>query len=412
MKTIWFIYPYGPLPEEKTLDVRYIRFSKVLSNMGYKCTWWTANFSHGLKKRRSEGWKTISVNENISIELVPTCSYKKNISICRVIFELMFASNLGKKIREREKPDIIMTSGTGLFTAFRPCWPYMKEMDVPVIFDIMDVHMINSYMAEHHKIIAPFVKMITNIVHRREKVFYENIAGVTGLGRGQLEIAKKRVGNREIPSCLVYNGIYVDEFRKKLKQPCSLMLPTKKSEEVWCVYAGALGPSYDIDTIIKCAQLCKERSKNIKFIIAGGGHFAELIKNEENENPNVVFLGRLSPEQLIPVYQHCDIGLCTYASYSTVDMPDKFYDYCAAGLAIINSLQGEVKDQINKRKLGLQYKAGNPLSLYESIEKLSDYYLLRECKSNAYASGEVFDLKNQMIPLVKMIDQLTENRKK
>jgi hypothetical protein len=93
-------------------------------------------------------------------------------------------------------------------------------------------------------------------------------------------------------------------------------------------------------------------------------------------------------------------------------MPDKFYDYCAAGLAIINSLQGEVKDQINKRKLGLQYKAGNPLSLYESIEKLSDYYLLRECKSNAYASGEVFDLKNQMIPLVKMIDQLTENRKK
>ena len=52
MKTIWFVYPYGPLPSEKSLDVRYIRFSYVLAKMGYNCVWWTANFSHGLKRSR------------------------------------------------------------------------------------------------------------------------------------------------------------------------------------------------------------------------------------------------------------------------------------------------------------------------------------------------------------------------
>ena len=409
MKTIWFVYPYGPLPSEKVLEVRYIRFSQVLSKMGFKCVWWTANFSHGLKEWRSESWKTIEVAENITIELVPTRAYKSNISLQRALFELKFASNLGKKIKDIEKPDIIMTSGTGLLTAFRPIWPYMQEKRVPVIYDIMDVHMIDSYMREHHKALSPFVKLVTNTVRKREKVFYDNVSAVTALGSGQLIIAKARTGNREIPSCLVYNGIYVDEFRQLLNQQCSLNLPKKKPEEIWCVYAGSLGPSCDIETVLKCAQTCRlTRENRIKFVFAGSGQFAEQIKQEAEDNPNVLYLGRLTPEQLIPVYRYCDIGLCTYASFSTVDMPDKFYDYCAAGLAIVNSLQGEVKMHITENNLGELYLAGDENDLLRAIKKLTDKNLLETCKTNAYNIGNRFDLKNQLIPLVNMINEIIQ----
>lgn len=410
MKTIWFVYPYGPLPSEESLDVRYMRFSYVMSKMGYKCVWWTANFSHGLKKWRSEGAKTITISDNIAIELIPTSSYLNNISLKRAKFEMKFAVNLRDRIRKIEKPDIIMTSGTGMLTAFRPIWPYMKDMDVPVIFDIMDVHMIDSYMWEHHKILAPFAKLLTLFVHYREKAFYHNVSAVTALGKNQLEIAKARTGNRDIPSCLVYNGIYVEEFRSKINQHCMLELPHKKNDEIWCIYAGSLGPSYDIETILKCAQICRSNGEeNVKFIIAGGGQFAEQVKQEAEVNANIVFLGRLSPDQLIPVYKFCDIGFCTYASYSTVDMPDKFYDYCAAGLAVINSLQGEIKKYISDNKLGIQYDAGSPNSLYNAVCELQNRERLEQCKRNAYDIGDRFDLKNQLLPLIEMIDRITGN---
>ena len=110
------------------------------------------------------------------------------------------------------------------------------------------------------------------------------------------------------------------------------------------------------------------------------------------------------------MYQFCDIGFCTYASYSTVDMPDKFYDYCAAGLAVVNSLQGEVKDHIFESKLGEQYEAGNANSLHEAIIKFQSSDYLDQCKKNAYEIGDRFDLKNQLLPLVDMIDRITQKK--
>lgn len=409
MMTIWFIYPYGPIVDEKMLDFRYVRFGKVLAEKGYRVVWWTTNYSHGLKQRRCKGWKTIEVCTNFTIELVPVPSYKKNISIRRVFFELFFAKKLGTKFKKVHKPDLIMTSGTGLFSAFRPVWPYMKKKNVPVIYDIMDVHLVNAYMTLHHKLISPGVKLITWIASLLERKFYNSVSGVCALGRNQLEIALDRTGNRDVPSCLVYNGIYVDEFRKNMINTCLEIVPKKEPGWIYCIFAGALGPSYDIETVIKCAQISENNNDKIKFLIAGSGPQAIMLENAAKQTDRVVFLGQLAPKDLIPIYGKCDVGLCTYAAYSTVDMPDKFYDYCAGGMAIVNSLQGEVKEHVLKNSLGYQYVAGDAESLYECISKFKNKDNLNNCKKNAYSIGEQFDMKNFIIPLVNMIDELTDD---
>lgn len=406
MKTIWFVYPYGPLPSEKSLECRYARFARVLSKHGYNCIWWTANFDHGTKKRRSVGWKTIDVCDGFQIILVPTPSYKNNISIGRVRFERVFSKNLEREIARINAPDLIMTPGTGLTTAFRPIWPYMNKNNVPVIYDIMDVHMINSYMHKNHRIVAPLVKLVTKIINKREQPFYDNVVGVTALGRGQLDIAKNRTGNRTIPSCLVYNGIYVDEFRRLLNSPCVISLPPKGQDEIWCVYAGSLGPSYDIETVIKCADLCYDNNDKIKFIIAGSGPFQEAVKEASERNSKIVYIGTHPADKLIPVYKNCDIGLCTYAAFSTVDMPDKFYDYCAAGLAVVNSLQGEIKSHISENNLGKQYIAGDSMNLYQVIKYLTSENTIKNCKEKAYRIGALFDLSKQLEPMINIIDTI------
>ena len=392
MKTIWIVYPYGDIIGEKFLEARHIRFGRKLAESGYKVIYWTANFSHTFKKMRSRGWKTIPVCENFDIRLVPSCSYKRNISFGRARFEIKYSRSLAKGFKKEAKPDLILTAGTGLMTAFYPVWPYVKKNHIHVIYDIMDVHLFNSYMEQHHKVLLPIAKILTRNIERREKPFYEYVDVVCGLGKNQVEIAKMRTGNANIPSVLVYNSIFVDEFPEKLEG------------EVWCVYAGSLGPSYDIEPLLQCAEMVRENKEKIRFIIAGAGPQQSLVENASKGNDLITFLGTVDPNYLPSIYSKCDIGLCTYASYSTVDMPDKFYDYTAAGLAIVNSLQGEIKDYV--QEAGVQYKAEDSASLHEKILLCSAN--LNVYKQASWYLAERFDFSKQMEPLIRVINEILE----
>ena len=402
-KTIWIVYPYGGIVGESFLEARHIRFGRMLAKNGYDVVFMTSNFSHTFKKFRSKGEEKINVCEGFDVLLIPTVSYKKNISIGRILFELKYAKNLAKKFRQEDQPDLIITAGTGLLNCFYPVWPFVKKRNIPCIYDIMDVHLFNSYMETHHKLLTPLAKMLTHYIEKKEKPFYKYVSAVSGLGLNQLNIAIQKTEKKDIPNCLVYNGIDVSEFRNK-KDKTSIKIPSKKDGWIRCVYAGTLGPSYDIETIIKCAAIVEKENKNIEFLIVGAGPQSKLVEEASKNNSRIIYIGAVSPQELPAIYNMCDIGLCTYASYSTVDMPDKFYDYSAAGLAIVNSLKGEVSGHILDNKAGVQYIAEDAKDMYKAIDTLSsnlDIY-----KKNSYSIAYLFDINNQLDKLNKLIKKL------
>lgn len=404
MKKVWLVYPYGPVYGEIGKECRYTQFGRELSSKGYSVIWWTANFSHSSKEYRKVSDSVINVCENFTTVLVPTKSYKRNISIGRVLFERSFARNLKKHFNNSEKPDIIIVAGTGMFNAFEPCISFAKNNNIPLIYDIMDVSLVESYFNQRHRLLSPLIMSIMKFERYRERTFFEYICGISALGKNQLTYAKKRAFNREVPSCIVYNSINVHSIRKDMQfADISNLLGNKADDEVWCVYAGSLAPSYDIDTIIQCAKICEQNNNsNYKFIIAGKGPQEEKVRMATNECSNIKFCGYVDLKTLFDIYGVCDIGLCPYMAYQTVDMPDKFYDYCAAGLAIVNSSHGEVQELIDTHNLGKHYTAENPNSMYEMIKEITSD--LDTYKKNAYKVGSIFDISEQLAKLSQLVE--------
>jgi glycosyltransferase involved in cell wall biosynthesis len=200
----------------------------------------------------------------------------------------------------------------------------------------------------------------------------------------------------------VFNGIDVSAFRHLAQDDDGKVALAakmgKRPGEVWAIFAGSLGNNYDIMALLRASCALARHESPIKILIVGAGPLRERVtKFVERIRPNnLEFLGKLDNEQLIRLYGICDIGLCTYSPDSNVSMPDKAYDYMAAGLPIVNSLRGELEAFLQKNKIGVQYSAGDSYSLASSLDDLAlDCQLRRVMAKNSYQAASQFDSRVQ-----------------
>jgi len=406
MKTIWIVNQYGPIEGENWRDYSYNQIGKYLSEKcGYKVIWWTSNFAHHFKTYRSNGWKDIYVNEKYIIRLVPTTSYKKNIGIGRFVRDISYSINAKKRFRTEDVPDLIISSMLPM-TYGEPTYNYAIKNKIPYIVNTMDIW--PEFIEKNLGRIGRVAHYLFWPNYIRRKHFYANASGLMALSKNYLEFAKKEAGEvHDKPTALVYNGIDVAKFNeaKSLPIPSKALNALKEFDGITCIFAGTLGPSYDVDVMLKCAEECNNKGYNVRFVIAGSGPRTKDIQLKADELSNLFYLGSLKPTELVPVYCKCDIGLCAYSSKSNVDMPDKFYDYCAAGLAVVNSLKDEVAEYVKEYEVGYNYIAENYESMLECLQLLyNNRDLLNQMRNHALSLGKNFDSNVQNGKLRVMIE--------
>lgn len=410
MKEIWLVNPYGPIEGEDWREYSFNQFGKFLSQNDFRVIWWTASFSHHFKIQRSKGWKDVNVKENFIIRLVPTSSYKKNFGVGRLLKDISFSINAKKGFDTSKLPNIIIASENPMCMG-GPAFLFAKKNQVPIIYDQMDIWPEFFVSVLPHPIDKLANILLKPICKKREKI-YRCLDGSIALGKNYLDFMH-RISTELInkPNALIYNGIDVVSFRKQLRDEVIhiKLQSAKPKNEIWCIFAGTLGPSYDIAGIIECAKLLEKQEKSdIKIFIAGSGPMEQEVIEAELELNNIIFLGKMLPKELIPIYGLCDIGLSTYSKGSNVDMCDKFYDYTAAGLAIINSLNGEIAEYIKNDNLGENYIANDINSLYSAILKFSNLKYLNIIKANSYEKGCYFDKTEQNNKLLICIQEVLE----
>jgi len=139
-----------------------------------------------------------------------------------------------------------------------------------------------------------------------------------------------------------------------------------------CIYAGTLGERYDLGTVLETASLLHTERSRIRFIIAGRGPFEAQLRGWLKRHPaaNLDYRGSVEADALLDLYERCHVGLIPYAAESTVSLPVKFFDYLAAGLVIVTSLQGELRDFVQQNEVGFTYAAGDARSLAAVLQHL------------------------------------------
>ena len=407
---IWLLNPYGPIPGESWRDYSFTMMADALTKGGHEVVWWTSNFSHQFKRFRSNACEDLQVSDRFIVRLVPTPGYRRNVGFGRIVRDIVFAYRAYTRGKKSPPPDCVIYYESPLTFGYAG-QKLARHHGCPVIFDQMDLwpELIEKVFPRS---LQPAAHLVLSPIYRNRRRVYSRLDAVIGLANAYLEVPLREAPIlRSRPNAVIYNGIDVLEFRNSMKMSPlpEGILPRKEAREVWAVFAGSLGPSYDIATLLEVAELLEGSPSRLRIIIAGDGPFKGRVEAyvAEKKHARLYYAGRLLPDKLAALYNVCDIALCAYSNRSNVEMPDKIYDYTAAGLPVVNSLRGEVSDVIREKRIGLQYDAGNSRDLLETLEILANDDALRgEMARNSYDAGMLYDRHVQYAKLVEIVEKV------
>jgi glycosyltransferase involved in cell wall biosynthesis len=408
---IWFISPHDAIEGEVWGQRHALSSVKSLAAAGHEVTYWATNFSHVLKKFRSEGLSE-STQDGVKTILLPTRSYNKNVSFSRIASFKDYSDALRVHGNSQPKPDVLIATlptpfvdqavtdlsrkyNAPLIAEFRDLWPELFALPFPVV-------------------VRPLVQVALAPLYSSRKKVFRASAAVAATCKTYLQKAIEIAPNLGNGNSLVlyHSGMQVSKVQTWMRDSSfDAELPSKKQGDIWVVYAGTLGNNYDVPCLIETAKLIQgdPKAKNYRFILAGDGPLRSRVEESiaNGELRNVTYLGPVPLQKLARVYGLADIGLCIYHPGSTVVIPAKAYDLFAAGLPIINSLAGEFQEMIRQDNLGSYYKAGDPSSLAQSVIELgSDPSRRALIRENLLRIAPQFDRDLQYSRLRTLVEKI------
>ncbi|MEN2749580.1 glycosyltransferase [Sphingomonas sp. T9W2] len=407
---IWLFNPYGPLPGEGWREYSYVTIGSALAAAGHDVIWWTSNFSHHFKTFRSGDWEDRILSSGLVLRLVPTPGYRRNISPGRFWRDIVFGWRAYRRARTLPPPDVVLTSEPATMGGLAGVRLATKT-GATLLYDQMDLWpelMVQSLPPRAR----PIGHLLFAPIYRIRRTMFGKLDGAMALAKPYLtSILDELPVNRSIPSLVVYNGIDVPTFRRVMQQPLpDAMALAFDGPGLKAIFAGSLGPSYDVGPMIDAASAMERAGSDTTIYIAGDGPERPKIEAAAARCANLVYLGKLAPDMLPRVYGRCDVGLSCYSASSNVEMCDKFYDYTAAGLIVVNSLQGEVRDWIEGSGLGMQYRAGDAASLTQALVAIEkDPEQAAQLRQASWNIGMQFNKDTQHARLVPWIEMVTAN---
>lgn len=408
---VWIVNPYGSLPGEAWREYRSAMLAEAFARAGHEVTWWLSNFEHRSKKFRCVDYREQQLETGVNVRIVPTTPYTSHVSMARIRSERNFAKNVAARVRAnpRDKADLVVLAEPSIFYG-KAIVEMARDIGAKLVADIIDIWP-EVFAMVLPKPLRPFERLLLAPLYMRRASILRACDGIVGVSEDYRDIGVRAAPST--PSAVSYWGVDVAKMRAAMAQENGgvlrkLGLAEKAPDEVWVIYAGTLGAGYDMESILKAAGSERLRGKPVKFLFAGDGPQRAMLESAcAQPGGNVVYLGRLDPDDLNLMYKYCDIGLSTYLAHSTVSMPIKFYDYLAAGIATVNSLEREIQRLIAGKQLGRQYAPGDADSLAQAVEALvTDRALLDACKTNAAELAPRFDQYLQHDAFVRFAESL------
>lgn len=214
--------------------------------------------------------------------------------------------------------------------------------------------------------------VILGMLSALEWVSYHSAQRCVALSPGIAEgIARRGIPRHRI--AMVPNGCDMDIFqagRVPAWRPDGV-----RETDLMAVFSGTHGLANGLDAVLDAARVLVERGReDICLVLVGDGKLKKhLVERAEREGlDNVLFLSPVDKDSLAGLMATADVGIQCLANvpefyYGT--SPNKFFDYIAAGLPVLNNYPGWLADMIAEHDCGFVVKPDDPFAFADALEQ-------------------------------------------
>jgi glycosyltransferase involved in cell wall biosynthesis len=148
--------------------------------------------------------------------------------------------------------------------------------------------------------------------------------------------------------------------------------------ELHLTYLGLLEAPRGLGVVIAALARCRARGLQVKLTVIGTGRERARFERQARElgldDSAVRFLGYVPNEQALRLVGEADVGLVPHMANNSwnTTIPNKLFDYMAAGLAIITSDARPAARIVCETGTGEVFGSGDPDALVSAIERLAD----------------------------------------
>lgn len=401
MAEVWLCNPFDNLVEEGARPQRYALLADELARRGHRVVWWTSDFNHLRKARRSRPGGTAlpaayRAADGVEMRLLPTLPYRSNVGLARIRSHRGFARAWAVEglravaTGALPVPGLIVASLPPLGThavarSFRARW------GSTVVADIQDA------WPENFEGALPLPSCLRHLAwkillapsRRAACDAYRLSDGLSAVGESYLALAGSYGSDRPGHLCLLGIGETVPSVEE---HPASRPLRF--------VYAGNMGCSvYDIDTVLRAVVRLRAEGVPVELELAGAGPDERRLRALAGGCDAIRFHGFLDKPSLAGLLRSCDVGVIPMFGRSLVAVPNKVADYASSGLAVLNGLTGETARLLGRYDAGRPYRAGDADSCARAMRRLAgDREAIAAMRRNALRMADEVFLARRIYP--------------
>jgi len=221
---------------------------------------------------------------------------------------------------------------------------------------------------------------------------YRSADACVGLSPGIVEGIRARADER-LPVAMIPNGCDLEVFHPS--QRARLTLPGLGPDDFVAGFTGAHGLANGLDALLDVARELKRRGdRRVKLVFIGDGKEKERLAAKATELglTNCLFFPPVPKAELGAITASLDCGLMVLKdvpAFYRGTSPNKFFDYVAAGLPVINNYPGWLAGLIQDNACGIVVTPGDSVAFADALQRLAaDPAACREMGAAARALAE------------------------
>lgn len=211
---------------------------------------------------------------------------------------------------------------------------------------------------------------LIRLAYRFEKFCYRSSDLIIALSPGMKKEIEQKWTKTKVVS--VTNAANMDLFGTTVSD--TNLLPHGLKEKKFALYAGNIGKVNNVEWMYTAARLLQHQGSTVKIALIGDGQLREaLMERARNEGlTHLVFVPLMPKRQLVGFIQRALVSLVPLANKPVLvtSSPNKFYESLAAGVPVVQTTYGWMKDFTKEHQVGFTVDPDDPEALAECLTTL------------------------------------------